>query len=120
MKSVLTPAFTMLAPWSLPSFSVIILLIITHAEAQRKAFITTDAEVITECKTCPRSLCTNLNTYSQSYGPFNVTCYTRGTKIMGNDLWLKTDKGCYVTQYDVLEYDGDCKHTTPHQHTTDN
>jgi hypothetical protein len=100
----------MLAPWS-PSGLSVILLLTAHAEAQRKAFITTEAEVITECKTCPRSLCTNLDTYSQSYGPLNVTCYTRGTKIMGDDLWLKTDKSCYVTQYDVLEYDGDCTHT---------
>lgn len=98
------------ASWSSAVFSAILLLT-THAEAQRKPFITTEAEVITECKTCPRSLCTNLDTYSQSYGAFNVTCWTRGTKIMGDDLWLKTDKGCYVTQYDVLKYAGDCKYT---------
>jgi len=28
---------------------------------------------------------------------------------MGDDLWLKTDTGCYITQYDVVEYEGDCK-----------
>jgi hypothetical protein len=38
-----------------------------------------------------------------------VTCWTRGTKIMGDRLWLKSEAGCYITQYDVLEYDGDCK-----------
>ncbi|KAJ4371407.1 hypothetical protein N0V83_004624 [Neocucurbitaria cava] len=26
---------------------------------------------------------------------------------MGDQLWLKSDAGCYVTQYDVQEYDGD-------------
>jgi hypothetical protein len=28
---------------------------------------------------------------------------------MGDRLWLKSEAGCYVTQYDALEYDGDCK-----------
>jgi hypothetical protein len=109
LSSTFSP-FTMPASWSSAAFSVILLLT-TQAEAQRKPFITTEAEVITECKTCPRSLCTNLDTYSQSYGAFNVTCWTRGTKIMSDDLWLKTDKGCFVTQYDVLEYPGDCTST---------
>ena len=27
---------------------------------------------------------------------------------MFSSLWLGTDKGCYVTQYDVTEFDGDC------------
>lgn len=28
---------------------------------------------------------------------------------MGDRLWLKSEAGCYVTQYDVLEYAGDCE-----------
>jgi len=28
---------------------------------------------------------------------------------MGDNLWLKSEAGCYVTQYDVVEYPGDCE-----------
>lgn len=28
---------------------------------------------------------------------------------MGDRLWLKSEAGCYITQYDVLEYDGECE-----------
>lgn len=90
------------------SFVPITLLLVAMVVADVKPFITTEAEFFTECKTCPRSLCTNKETVGSSWAPFNVTCYTHGTKIMGDDLWLKTGLGCYVTQYDVLEYEGDC------------
>jgi hypothetical protein len=100
----------MLAPLLLTAS--VVTLLITSAEAAVKPYITTQAEYNTECKTCPRSLCPNVVVYPDDEGsPFNVTCWTRGTKIMGDRLWLKTDAGCYITQYDVLEYEGDCKRT---------
>ncbi|KAH7384639.1 hypothetical protein BKA66DRAFT_416872 [Pyrenochaeta sp. MPI-SDFR-AT-0127] len=71
-----------------------------------KPYITTEAEYNTECKTCPRSLCPNQLYYGWQ-DQLNVTCWTRGTKIMGDRLWLKSEAGCYITQYDVLEYDGE-------------
>ncbi|KAF1845060.1 uncharacterized protein K460DRAFT_405337 [Cucurbitaria berberidis CBS 394.84] len=74
--------------------------------ADIKPYISTQADYNTECKTCPRSLCPN-QLYYAGEEAFNVTCWTRGTKIMGDTLWLKSEAGCYVTQYDVLEYPGD-------------
>ncbi|KAF1831962.1 hypothetical protein BDW02DRAFT_504124 [Decorospora gaudefroyi] len=91
-------AFT---PWLL--FAV---LFSQSAIAAIKPYIPTEAEYNTECKTCPRSLCPN-QLYYGYYDPLNVTCWTHGTEIMGDDLWLKSEAGCYITQYDVLEYDGD-------------
>ncbi|KAF2276744.1 uncharacterized protein EI97DRAFT_320102 [Westerdykella ornata] len=74
--------------------------------AEVKPYIITAAEYNTECKTCPRSLCPNVLAYSTD-DSFNATCWTRGTRIIDGNLWLKSEAGCYVTQYDVLEYDGD-------------
>lgn len=76
-----------------------------------KPYIEREVEYNTECKTCPRSLCPNKIAYGDNYGEtrFNATCWTRGTRIMGDDLWLGSEGGCYVTQYDVFEYEGDCK-----------
>lgn len=54
-----------------------------NVETDFKPYISTMAEYNTECKRCPRSLCPN----TKYYGPndeFNVTCWTRGTKIMDN------------------------------------
>jgi hypothetical protein len=84
------------------------LLIFRSVTAQVKPYITTHAEINTECKTCPRSLCPNHIFYGWGEN-LNVTCWTRGTNIMGDRLWLKSEAGCYITQYDVIEYDGDCK-----------
>lgn len=90
----------------LQSFAFAALVVAHNVHAELKPHITTAAEYNTECKTCPRSLCPNQIYYGQK-DYFNVTCWTRGTKIMGDRLWLKSEEGCYVTQYDVLEYDGD-------------
>jgi hypothetical protein len=112
-------SFTMCVLWTslfLSSF----LLLINFCEAGVNPYITTNIDVTTECKTCPRSLCPNENFYGYYGGldgPLNVTCYTYGTKIIGDNLWLKTDVGCYVTQYDLNEYDGDCKSPQPVVHT---
>ena len=92
------------------SFIASVLFIATNVRAEIKPYISTETEYNTECKTCPRSLCPNQIAYDY-YDKFNVTCWTRGTKIMGDDLWLKTEAGCYVTQYDVIEYAGDCEYT---------
>lgn len=44
---------------------------------------------------------------------------------MGDNLWLKSEAGCYITQYDVLEYSGDytedlayCGRASENQHLT--
>ncbi|KAF2706158.1 hypothetical protein K504DRAFT_438186 [Pleomassaria siparia CBS 279.74] len=75
--------------------------------------INTTAEYNTECKTCPHSLCTNKLWYTYDEG-FNVTCWTRGTTIVDDDLWLKSEAGCYVTQYDVVDYEGDYTEVLPY------
>ncbi|EMD60261.1 hypothetical protein GGP41_009651 [Bipolaris sorokiniana] len=88
------------------SFLVTVIVAAVTVHAQVKSYIPTEAEYRTECKTCPRSLCPNKLYYSGGDG-LNATCWTHGTKIMGDNLWLKTEAGCYITQYDVLEYAGD-------------
>ncbi|KAF2853154.1 hypothetical protein T440DRAFT_444950 [Plenodomus tracheiphilus IPT5] len=88
------------------SLVTVAVLVTCNVNAELKAYIATSAEFNTECKTCPRSLCPNQLYYGQG-DSFNTTCWTRGTKIMGDRLWLKSEAGCYITQYDVLEYDGD-------------
>ncbi|KAF2260564.1 hypothetical protein CC78DRAFT_589551 [Lojkania enalia] len=100
----------------------VLFCVTTNAEV--KPYISTEAEYRTECKTCPRSLCTN-TLYYEGGESLNATCWTRGTKIMGDRLWLKTESECYVTQYDVLEYDGDyttdlayCGKKSEEQHLT--
>lgn len=89
-----------------PSILATLVATAVTVRAQVKPYISTETEYNTECKTCPRSLCPNQIAYGYN-DALNVTCWTRGTKIMGDELWLKTEAGCYVTQYDVLEYDGD-------------
>ncbi|KAH7135419.1 hypothetical protein B0J11DRAFT_425979 [Dendryphion nanum] len=81
-------------------------ILFAQVKAEIKPYISTAAEYWTECKTCPRSLCTNKLYYSYDE-TFNATCWTKGTKIVDGNIWLKSEAGCYVTQYDVLEYDGD-------------
>jgi hypothetical protein len=53
----------------------------TNADADFKPYINTVAEYNTECKVCPRSICPNKRYYSYDEH-LNVTCWTRGTKIM--------------------------------------
>lgn len=97
----------MFASWSLVTIPVVLALG-TFVRADFKPYISTSADIRTECKTCPRSLCPNQLFYDFDES-LNVTCWTRGTKIMGDSLWLKTQTGCYITQYDVAEYLEDCE-----------
>ena len=60
------------------------------------------AETNTECKTCPHSLCSNTLYYSYDE-PLNVTCWTRGTRIIDTSLWLRSTSDCYVTEYDLTD-----------------
>lgn len=90
-------------------FTLIAILLIGTVTAEIKPYIITHTDIYTECKTCPHVLCPNVQNDDVDVGAFSVTCWAHGTKIMGNDLWLKTELGCYVTQYDVTEYDGDCE-----------
>ncbi|KAF2196630.1 hypothetical protein GQ43DRAFT_467031 [Delitschia confertaspora ATCC 74209] len=93
---------------SLPGLFLPLLLLLTPSAAAptTKPYINSTADYSTECKTCPHSLCTNKQYYI-SGDSLNATCWTRGTKIAGDTLWLRTEAGCYVTQYDIAEYDGD-------------
>ncbi|KAF2465635.1 uncharacterized protein BDR25DRAFT_328644 [Lindgomyces ingoldianus] len=81
-------------------------MLLMTVDAAVKPYITTSADYSTECKACPHSLCTNKLAYGGG-DAFNTTCWTRGTKIMGDNLWLRSEAGCYVTQWDVQEYEGD-------------
>jgi hypothetical protein len=94
----------------------VVLLLASLANAEVKPYINTTTEIPTECKTCPRSLCPNKVAYTWDES-FNVTCWTRGTKIMSDRLWLKSGDGCYVTQWDVIEYPGDCELSLFHHRT---
>jgi hypothetical protein len=89
-------------------YPITFLFLLGAAVADVKPYITTYAEYNTECKTCPRSLCPNKLAYATS-DSLNATCWTRGTRIVDGNLWLKSEAGCYVTQYDVQEYEGDCR-----------
>ncbi|KUJ08886.1 uncharacterized protein LY89DRAFT_741715 [Mollisia scopiformis] len=61
--------------------------------------------VATECKTCPYSLCTNKAYYD--YGTtVTLLCWTVGTQIDNDTTWLETSDGCYVTQDDLMAYNG--------------
>jgi hypothetical protein len=97
----------MFVTWSLLTIPVVLWLA-TSVQVDFKPYFSTSADIRTECKTCPRSLCPN-QLYYDFEENLNVTCWTRGTKIMGDSLWLKSTAGCYITQYDVAEYSGDCK-----------
>jgi hypothetical protein len=103
----------MVAPWLLSATSVLLLLAFV-ANAEVKPYINTTTEIPTECKTCPRSLCPNKVAYNWEKN-FNVTCWTRGTKIMSDNLWLRSGDDCYVTQWDLIEYSGDCRFFLLHQ-----
>jgi hypothetical protein len=118
--------------------SLLAVLAISSASVSAvKASINNTVEhgVNTECKTCPYTLCTN-KVYYESDALVTVTCYTHGTVIDGDEyifssvlfensstkticysVWLQTTDGCYVTQYDLTDYVGDCKFcrtTIPH------
>ncbi|KAI3395260.1 hypothetical protein diail_1613 [Diaporthe ilicicola] len=64
----------------------------------------------TECKTCPYSLCTN-QLALDSGTETTLTCWTYGDSIVDSNIWLKTTDGCYITQWDLVEYAGDYTNT---------
>ncbi|KAF2812368.1 uncharacterized protein BDZ99DRAFT_265425 [Mytilinidion resinicola] len=66
---------------------------------------TVEHGVNTECKTCPYVLCPN-KLYYDSDVNVTLTCFTTGTEISGDSIWLGTSDGCYVTQYDLVLYNG--------------
>ncbi|KAF2477954.1 uncharacterized protein BDR25DRAFT_308794 [Lindgomyces ingoldianus] len=73
----------------------------------------------TECKVCPYELCVNKIYYEASYyNNITLNCWTEGTPIVNDTTWLKTQDGCYVTQYDLYEYAGDSPHWTTVQGRT--
>lgn len=92
-----------------PTLGLLSILLLTPLTCALEPYINTTAEYSTECKTCPHSLCPNTLAYGYE-DSFNATCWTRGTKIADTNLWLQSEAGCYVTEYDVIEYEGDCKH----------
>ncbi|KAF2874383.1 hypothetical protein BDV95DRAFT_627098 [Massariosphaeria phaeospora] len=105
-----------------------LVLLCAPSFADVKPYITMTVEhgLNTECKTCPRSLCPNQLAYDNYEDIFNATCWTRGTKIMGSNMWLKSEAGCYVTKYDLVEYDGEfqndlvyCGEESEEQHLTE-
>ncbi|PVH99550.1 hypothetical protein DM02DRAFT_711301 [Periconia macrospinosa] len=110
----------------LSAFAAAAAISATAAPSAKKPYVTTSLDIDSECKTCPRSLCPNVDLKVDNVtNEFNVTCWTRGTKIMGDNLWLKTESDCYLTQYDVHEYDGNwdedlayCGRQSEEQHLT--
>jgi len=70
----------------------------------------------TACKVCPWQKCINTKVYpyfdsgtSQTYNNVTLECWTRGENVGGSDgnnIWLGTVDNCYVTQYDLVEYNG--------------
>lgn len=73
---------------------------------------TVEHGVNTECKTCPFVLCPN-KLYYESDTNVTLTCFTEGTEIAGNSVWLGTTDGCYVTQYDLELYNGTYANVLP-------
>jgi hypothetical protein len=70
-------------------------------------------EYITQCKTCPWDLCNNVVPISRDQ-VVNVTCWTEGSKIDDNNLWLKTGDECYIAEYDFIETNTDYRTKIPY------
>ncbi|KAK7179961.1 hypothetical protein DPSP01_009871 [Paraphaeosphaeria sporulosa] len=77
-----------------------LIALLNGASGETTAAIGTFADVNTECKACPHSLCPNILAYEQGESA-NVTCWTRGTRIIDTTLWLRSTSDCYVTEYDL-------------------
>lgn len=69
-----------------------------------------ESGIQTECKTCPYSLCTNQLALEYAT-EMTLTCWTYGDNIVDSNIWLRTTDGCYVTQWDIIEYAGDYTNT---------
>lgn len=77
-----------------------LIFLLRSASGDTTATVATFADVNTECKSCPHSLCPNILAYEQGENA-NVTCWTRGTRIVDTTLWLRSTSSCYVTEYDL-------------------
>lgn len=70
------------------------------------------AEYFTNCKKCPYIMCTNPElVYSGTVLP--LTCWTYGDLVGDSQLWLKTNTGCFVSEYDLIEHEGDYREEIP-------
>ncbi|KEZ43274.1 hypothetical protein SAPIO_CDS4710 [Scedosporium apiospermum] len=63
-------------------------------------------EYRTVCKTCPYTLCPHLEA-PWGGDVYSLTCWTYGDRVGDSQLWLKTTTGCYLSEYDLVEYAGD-------------
>ncbi|KAF2648284.1 hypothetical protein K491DRAFT_722715 [Lophiostoma macrostomum CBS 122681] len=64
-----------------------------------------------ECKRCPYTLCPNVDPGNSTV----LSCWTNGSPIGDNDtIWLKTTRGCYYTEYDLPEHEGDYTEELPY------
>ncbi|PKS12549.1 hypothetical protein jhhlp_000757 [Lomentospora prolificans] len=65
-------------------------------------------EYSTFCQKCPYTICTHLEVPS-SGTDYDLTCWTYGDLVGDSQLWLKTSTGCYVSEYDLVEYEGEIR-----------
>lgn len=63
-------------------------------------------EYTSMCKSCPYELCTNVN-IPWGGDLVTLTCWAEGDKIGDTKLWLKTTDNCYISEYDLIEHQGD-------------
>ncbi|SPO07030.1 uncharacterized protein DNG_09724 [Cephalotrichum gorgonifer] len=74
------------------------------ADTSHKTAIEQSVEYAALCRTCPYSICTHVYESTQRH---NLTCWTQGDVIGDTDMWLRTTDGCYLAEYDLIEYEGD-------------
>uniref|UniRef100_A0A8H7KDY0 Cyanovirin-N domain-containing protein n=1 Tax=Bionectria ochroleuca TaxID=29856 RepID=A0A8H7KDY0_BIOOC len=63
-------------------------------------------EYSTMCKSCPYDLCPNVN-IPWGGDIVTLTCWAEGDNVGDTKLWLKTTENCYISEYDLVEYQGD-------------
>ncbi|SPO06058.1 uncharacterized protein DNG_08747 [Cephalotrichum gorgonifer] len=57
------------------------------------------------CRTCPYNICTH--TITMGADTYQLTCWASGDLVGDTKVWLKTAEGCFVPEYDLVEYEGD-------------